>query len=163
MKVESSFLAGTGSLFVDMQTANYINDLKRIALNAGWEPGTPLIDLTGGSPGANVILGGRILGNPGAFGDFKGTGAFTKDVLNMCPRSELDAAWILTAPSGSIKLPEDILPEIGLNFPKGYKVVGTVRLIVASYKEEAIIGYGDEFQVLWKPLNHHAGKSDIGL
>ena len=70
----------------------------------------------------------------------------------MSPRSELDAAWILTAPSGVYKIPEDILPEIGLNFPKGYKVVGT-----------AITGHRDEFQVLWKPLNHHAGGSDVGL
>ena len=81
----------------------------------------------------------------------------------MNPRSELDAAWILTAPSSPRSIPEEILPEIGLNFPKGYKVVGTVRLIVASYKEEAIIGYGDEFQVLWKPLNHHAGESNVGF
>jgi hypothetical protein len=71
---------------------------------------------------------------------------------NMSPRSELDAAWILTAPSGRCKLPEDILPEIGLNFSKGYKVVGT-----------ATTGFRDEFQVLWKPLNHHAGGSDVGL
>jgi hypothetical protein len=61
-------LAGTGSLFVDKKTVNYIKDLKRIALNAGWEPGTPLIDLTGWSPGANVILGARILGTPFLFG-----------------------------------------------------------------------------------------------
>jgi hypothetical protein len=73
-------------------------------------------------------------------------------LLNINPRSELDAAWILTAPSGSCKLPEEILPEIGLNFSKGYKVVGT-----------AITGHRDEFQVLWKPLNHHAGGSDVGL
>ncbi len=70
----------------------------------------------------------------------------------MSPRSELDAAWILTAPSGVHKIPEGILPEIGLNFPKGYKVAGT-----------AISHNHEEFQVLWKPLNHHAGGSDVGL
>jgi hypothetical protein len=154
MKVESTFLTGTGSLFVNKQTANYIKDLKRIALNAGWEPGTPLINLTGESPGAYVILGARILGTPLLVGTyFKGAETFVKEVLNMCPRSELDAAWILTAPNGTRKHHEDILLEIGLNFPKGYKVVGTV---FRGF-------YIEEFQVLWKPLNHHAGGSDIGL
>lgn len=48
MKVESTFLAGTGSLFVERQVATYLNDLKRIALNAGWEPCPNWISSRGG-------------------------------------------------------------------------------------------------------------------
>jgi len=144
-----------------MQTANYIKDLKKIALNAGWEPGTPLIDLTGWGCGANVILGGRILGSPWLMGGKKGSKIVAKYRLNMIPKSELETAWILTAQSFDEKIPEDILPEIGLNFPKGYKVVGTVKGF--KVMGPAIPGNRDVLQVLWKPLNHHAGESDVGL
>ena len=93
------------------------------------------------------------MGVPWLTGGYKGSTIVFKGLLNMYSRSELDEAWILTAPNGNKKLPEEILPEMGLNFPKGYKVAGTV------FRDF----YMEEFQVLWKPLNHHAGGSDVGL
>ncbi len=74
--VESSVLMGGSSLKVDAPTGKYIDTLKKIALKAGWKPKTPLIDLTGGSPGATVILGGKITGFPWLPGNYKGSDEF---------------------------------------------------------------------------------------
>ena len=140
--VKTSFLVGKGSLYVDRSTARYINDLKRIALEAGWEPGTPLIDLTGASPGATVILGGRIVGKPWLSGGYKGSNDFAENDLKMVPKSVLRKAWLLIAPDGRRSLSIKILKNIGLNYPRGYVDVGKVKT-----------GHRNEEQVLWKPLN----------
>jgi hypothetical protein len=139
--IESSFLIDSGSLKVDQPTAVYINDLKRIALEAGWEPRTPLIDLTGGSPGATVILDGRIMGIPWLSGGYKGSNEFVTNVLKMVPGSLKNLAWVLTAPEGKRRLSDKILAEIGLNFPDRYVAIGKVRT-----------GHRNELQILWKPL-----------
>ena len=139
--VEVTFLAGRGSLYVDIPTARYINALKSVALESGWAPGTPLIDLTGGSPGATVILGGKIVGTPWLFGRYKGSNEFAKTVLGMVPKSELQSAWVLTAPRGKRKISSEIMFNLGLDFPSDYVAVGKTKT-----------GHREEIQILWKPL-----------
>jgi hypothetical protein len=140
--VKSSFLLGQGSLHVDTPTASYINQLKKVALEAGWVPGTPLIDLTGGSPGASVILGGRIMGLPWFLGGYKGSNDVAVNALKMVPGPLQSIAWVLTAPDGKRRLSNQILSEIDLNFPGGYMAVGKVRT-----------GHRNERQILWRPLD----------
>ena len=140
--VKTSFLAGSGFLYVDKPTAGYINDLKKIALEASWKPGTPFIDLTGGSPGATVILGGRIMGTPWLLGAYKGSSEFAKTAIEMATKSEQRAAWVLTAPKGKRRIPSEILVNLGLDFPKSYEMVGKTKT-----------GHRNEEQVLWRPLN----------
>jgi len=139
--IEVSFLSGDGTLHVDRQTANYINDLKEIALNSGWKQGLFLVDLTGGSPGATVILGGKIVGFPWLVGGYKGSSDFVVSMLKMASSDELNAAWILTAPKGRRKLRNEILLELNVDFPLHYEAVGQIRT-----------GYRNEIQVLWKPV-----------
>ena len=139
--VKTSFLASNGSLYVDKPTAGYINDLKRIALKADWKPGTPFIDLTGGSPGAAVILGGRIMGVPWLLGAYKGSSEFAKTAIEMVSKSEQRAAWVLTAPKKKKRIPSEILVGLGLDFPKNYEMVGKAKT-----------GHRDEIQLFWKPL-----------
>jgi hypothetical protein len=145
--VESSFLMEGGSLKVDPPTALYISALKKIAQEAGWQPGTPLIDLTGGSPGATVILVGRIMGVPWLSGGYKGSTEFAKAVLKMVPGPLQNTAWVLTAPEGRRSISDKILSDIGLNFPDRYVAIGKVRT-----------GHRNELQILWKPLDIDPGK-----
>lgn len=140
--VKIAFLAGNGSLYVDKKTAEYIHELQKVAGEAGWSPGTPLIDLTGGSPGAIVILGGRITGIPWLLGSYKGSNEFAKTALGMVPESEQRSAWVLTAPKGRRKISSEILVELGLDFPNSYARVGKVKT-----------GHRNEIQILWKPID----------
>lgn len=142
--VESTFLTGQGSLYVDKTTARYISDLKSIALKGGWETGTSLIDLTGGSPGATFILGGKFIGRPWLSGGYGGSNTFALTFLKMAPYSIQQSAWILTAPKGRRKISNQILLDLGLSFPNGYTAVGEIKT-----------GHRNEDQVLWKPLDKH--------
>jgi hypothetical protein len=137
-----TFAGNKGSIFVDKKTAKYVNDLKRIAFDAGWKRGMPLVDLTGGSPGAMVTLGGKILCIPWLIGGYKGSNDFVLAALDMVSNSTLHVAWVLTAPGGSRGLSSEILSYLGLDFPDSYKAVGKLRT-----------GHRNEEQVLWSPLN----------
>lgn len=142
--IESTFLTGQGSLYVDKTTAKYISELKSIALKADWKTGTSLIDLTGGSPGATFILGGKFIGRPWLSGGYSGSNTFAFTFLKMASDPIQQSAWILTAPKGSRKISNKILLDLGLNFPDGYTAVGKIKT-----------GYRNEDQVLWKPLDKH--------
>ncbi len=140
--VQITFAGSKGSIFVDEKTAKYVNDLKRTALDAGWKSGMYLIDLTGGSPGATVILGGRAPGAPWLVGAYKGSNDFARAALAKVSIPTLQFAWVLTAPEGSRKLSNKVLSDLGLEFPNAYEAVEKVRT-----------GHRNEEQVLWRPLN----------
>lgn len=140
--VQVAFAGSKGTIFVDGKTAKYVNDLKRIALEAGWKSGMYLIDLTGGSPGATVILGGRAPGAPWLVGAYKGSNDFARAALAKVSTSTLQTAWVLTAPKGRRKLSNKVLSDLGLEFPNTYEAVGKVRT-----------GHRNEEQVLWRSLN----------
>jgi len=134
-------LGGTkGTLFVDKKTARYVNDLKKIAFEDGWKPGMCLIDLTGGSPGATVILGGKFLGTPWLLGGYKGSNKYAEMFIAMASKEKQHSAWILTAPKGKLRISSKILLKLGLDFPGDYSLVGQVRT-----------GHRNEIQYLWKP------------
>ena len=139
--VRVTFVDSNKTISVDEKTAKYMNDLKSTALEAGWKPGMYLIDLTGGSPGATVILGGRAPGTPWLAGAFKGSNDFARAALAKVSTSTLQSAWVLTAPKGSRKLSNKVLSDLGLEFPNAYEVMGKVRT-----------GHRNEEQVLWKQL-----------
>jgi len=139
-----TFAGMNGAVFVDEKTANYLNDLKKNALGAGWKPGMYLIDMTGGSPGATVILGGRAPGAPWLLGGYKGSNAFARVTLASVSRKTLLDAWILTAHGGKRKLSDDVLLDLGLGFPSDYEMVGQVRT-----------GHRNEEQMLWRPMNDY--------
>lgn len=132
---------GRGRLFLDEKSARYALELGKIARDAGWRPGTPLIDLTGGSPGAAVILDARIVGVPWLLGNYPGSNRFAAMALEPVARKLLARAWILTAPQGKRRLNPEILAAAGLPFPENYRRVGHTRT-----------GQRQEEQIVWKPL-----------
>ncbi len=98
--------------------------------------------MTGASPGAHVILGANFIGTPWLLGGYSGSEKFAYTVLSNSNIDTLKSAWILTAPTGRIKLPDTILKDVGLDFPNNYVKVGTVKT-----------GYRSETQELWKVKN----------
>jgi hypothetical protein len=127
-------------LFVDNLTADYISGMQHIASAHGFRFGTPVIDLTGNSPGTVFALGGEAPGMPWLSGGYPGSAAYVQEALNRVPRQHLRQAWILTAPGISDPLPVSILRSLGLNFPEDYEMTG-----------RACLGTPCIDQFLWKP------------
>lgn len=129
------------TLKVDRVSAQYINTLQGSALREGWVQRTPLIDMTGGAPGANVILNAGFLGVPWLIGGYNGSSDFVLNVLNSSKKSDLKKAWILLAPQGKRSIPVDVLKKVGINYPENYKFVSALKT-----------NHRHEHQELWAPL-----------
>lgn len=145
--ISGTLLLNDSELYVDIDMADYINQLKKTALEGGWAPGTALIDLTGRSPGASVILGGEFLAAPYLIGGYKGSNLLAQETLAQVPLAELKQAWVLTASGGSgIKpLSAEVLTENRVNFPDDYVMVGkTVAGFLWHWQS-------NEYHILWRP------------
>jgi hypothetical protein len=133
------FLGVDGVIQVDKITAKYVDDLKDAAIKSGWNERNLLIDLTGGSPGALVILNAKLVGKPWLVGGYDGSANYVKTVIKLSGVNPFDS-WILTAPNGRRRVPVSVLSDVDYNFEERYQLVGRVRT-----------GHRDEFQILWKP------------
>jgi uncharacterized membrane protein YhaH (DUF805 family) len=116
-------------LLVDRLTANYISVLRQAAQTRGFEPGTPVIDLTGEAPGTVFALGGEAPGGPWLPGGYPGSEAVAREILGRVPPQTLKRAWILTDIREGAGLPRSTLAAFGLNFPTGYDEVARARFV----------------------------------
>ena len=114
------------TLLVDAERAAYVRELMDAALDAGWTPGTPLLDLTGETPGAAVILSARIAGIAWIPGGYDGSDDFACLVLKSVDQATLDATWVLTEPEGDRSIDPDVLACAGRDLAADYQAVGLV-------------------------------------
>lgn len=131
----------TNTLIVSQEMGRYVDALQTAAFEAGFQPETPLIDLTGSSPGAAYVLQGRAYVFPWLLGDYPGSDSAAVFILSRWQPQALAAAWVLTADrEGASHLTPSILREVGLDFPADYERVGEIRL-----------PEGDQTQIVWRP------------
>jgi hypothetical protein len=124
--VPVSIGAARSPLLVDGVTARYIDTLQEAANAHGFVFGTPVIDLTGNSPGTVFALGGTAPGRPWLDGGYSGSADHARETLRHVDQSQVRRAWILTGPDTSeATIPAAaVLPSLGLGFPGGYRAVG---------------------------------------
>jgi hypothetical protein len=127
-------------LLVDKATATYITDLRQAAVAHDFEVGTPIIDLTGASPGTVFALGGEAPGIPWLSGGYIGSAAYVRETLSQVPLDHLKRAWVLTTTGTTNVIPDSVLRSLGLDFPQGYEAVG-----------HACMGVPCVEHLLWKP------------
>jgi len=116
---------GRRPLRVAKAAAAYFSSLRDTAQTAGFQPGGPLIDLTGYQPGVAIVLGARPVGQPWLPGGYRGSRDYAEAVLDGVSCDEIARAWILTEPSGRRALPSDILMRYGVDLSKDVLVAGT--------------------------------------
>ena len=138
--IPTTLYAGHDTLLVDSMTAKYVNDLSSAANAAGWERGMPLIDMTGFTTAAFVLLDAKVVGRPWFLGRYDGANDYAAMILSRADKATLTQAWILTALDGYASIDEQVLLKVGLDFPASYSLAGEV---VTSYRREV--------QQLWKP------------
>lgn len=128
-------------LIVSAELARYITAFQTLARDAGWQPDTPLIDLTGRTPGMAYLLRGRAYGFPWLLSTNPGSDDAAIYILRQWQPEQLAAAWILSSQPGSRSaLSTSVLTTIGLNFPVDYVMIGTVPQPASG-----------ETHTLWKP------------
>jgi hypothetical protein len=86
---------------------------------------TPIIDMTGHSPGTVFALNGRSLGLAWLIGGYEGSDDLAKVALKLVPCEQLARAWILYEPDGSRRLSKDVISSFGGQIDKDYILVTT--------------------------------------
>jgi hypothetical protein len=138
---QSTVLVGEGNrpLSVSREFHDYISSLRSLAQLSGFTKGDPMIDLTGYSPGATVILGGKAIGQPWLIGGYRGSQRLAQVSLDRVPCNEMSRAWILTQPPTVNRrdpqcpwdicgrgLPWEIMSRYGANLMQDYASAGAV-------------------------------------
>lgn len=95
------------------------------AKKVGFEPNTPLIDLSGQSPGILFAINAKNIGQPWTLGGYPGSLAFVKAGLSRFSCEDISHAWVLFEPDGPRKIAPELMVEIGANFPSNYDQVGS--------------------------------------
>ncbi|RMG89428.1 MAG: hypothetical protein D6712_01695 [Chloroflexi bacterium] len=111
---------GSGDIvLLDEATAAYLQTLQEAARANGFASRTPIIDLSGRSPGVIYALDGTSYGFMWLLGGYTGSLEATRFVLEHWPANTLQAAWVITS-NGDRSIPSSILADVGLSFPQGY-------------------------------------------
>ncbi|WP_143327396.1 hypothetical protein [Paraburkholderia hospita] len=137
--------ASKNTLLVSNKYGEYISNAIEIAKRADFKNETPMIDLTGHSPGLLYAIGASNTGEPWIIGDYSkltkssysGINEVAVKALRMTSCDELSKAWILTEPKGPVPLSVGVLSSFGADFAKDFEVVGTFETtaFVGGFKE----------------------------
>lgn len=114
-------------LILGHEFAQYITDAKLTALNAGFVAATPVLDLTGQSPGILYAIEAELLSQPWIIGGTKGSLNLAIEALKEVSCEKIARSWILYEEVGPLTIPVDLLHSAGLNFPDSFKKMGEWR------------------------------------
>lgn len=125
----------------------YFASAMAAAEKAGFGHNTPLIDLSGQSPGILFAINAKNIGQPWTLGGYPGSLDFVKAGLSRFSCEDLSHAWVLFEPDGPRSISAQLMVEIGAEFPSDYKRMATWRTA------EGAGGYLDgRSQHLYKPV-----------
>jgi hypothetical protein len=126
-KIAVTFPATGGvALGLTPDAADYARSLVQLAEQVELRRRTPLLDLTGNSPGTQYFLGTKPVGSAWIIGGFPGSDAYARTLLARVPCEELAAAWVLVQPLGRRSVPTSLLALHGILVQDHLEPVGTV-------------------------------------
>jgi len=112
------------SLVISEDSSEYIKSAVAAAKKAGFQPTTPMIDLSGESPGILFALEAKIIGQPWTLGGSPGSLLFNESALGYFSCQEISKAWLLFEPNGPRSIPTELMQNLGADFPDDYQQVG---------------------------------------
>lgn len=141
-------IGATGSnLVLSTGYAKYLEDAKKAAQNANFNSDTPVIDLTGQSPGILYALKAENIGQAWTVGGYPGSLKVATIALNRTSCKKIAAAWVLFEPDGPRNISTEIMLSQGADFPKNYRRMGI------WLTAEGAGGYAESrVQVLYAPV-----------
>lgn len=135
-------------LYLHKDFSRYIREVKNIANVAGFREETPMIDLSGISPGLHYAIGARNVVSAWFIGGYSNSDGYVRSKLINVACSTSARAWLLVEPYGPRRISSDVISSFGADIVKDYDVVGEF------WTPEKTSGYkykGSRFQQLLKP------------
>lgn len=120
------------NLLLTEEFGAYLEAAVAITGQAGFSRGTPVIDMTGQSPGVLYALGAKIIGQPWLLGGYPGSDKFAERALEEVDCDHISKSWILVEPAGPRKLSPNILSALGMDIRADFENVGTLMTPAGS-------------------------------
>jgi len=137
-------------LMLPKDFADYYRNLKKLATQADFRSGTPMIDMTGQEPGTLYALGAKAIGSAWLIGGTYGSNNMARNLLNRVPCSDLTEAWLLVDPDGLAKLSPTILNRPDDNFEQYFEMTAELNI-----PPNSVVRWGIPARrlQLWKPIH----------
>lgn len=133
--------------------AEYISTAVSSAHGAGFLPNTPIIDLTGQSPGILYALGAKSIGQAWMLGGYPGSLERSKKSFSRLKCDDIRDSWVLFEPNGPRSIPVELMDSLGLMFPSGYERVSKWKT------SKGAGGYSEQReQELYRPILNNSSK-----
>lgn len=124
----------------------YVERAMEAARSAGFTPGTPVIDLSGQSPGVLYAMRAESIGQAWMIGGYPGSLRLTGAALRRVDCARVVGAWVLHEPDGPRSIPARLTSEWGGDIRRHYEEVAQWRTA------EGAGGYPNaRVQILLKP------------
>jgi hypothetical protein len=128
----------------------YIASTMATAKTAAFVRNTPMIDLSGQSPGILYAVGAAPIGQAWTIGGYPGSLKLAKAALARTACEKIAASWILFEQDGPRSIPTELMHSLGADFPNNYERVG------AWQTAKGAGGYPDRrTQDLYRPLEQN--------
>lgn len=105
--------------------AAYLEEAGSAARAAGLRPGTPVIDLTGQSPGILYAWRAMNIGQPWTVGGYPGSQKLAEAALGRVSCAPLSESWVLVEESGPRRITAKVLESYGANFEEHFEPVAS--------------------------------------
>jgi hypothetical protein len=129
--------------------AEYIAKAKSTIRESGFESKTPIIDLTGQSPGILYSIGAESIGQAWTIGGYPGSLKLAEAAFIRITCEKISKAWVLFEQGGPRSISNELMHSLGADFPINYELVGKWQTA------EGAGGYpARRTQELYKPLKH---------
>lgn len=109
------------SLLLAEPNGRFLTEATMLTRNAGFEAGTPMIDMTGRSPGILYLLKAENIGQAWTMGGYPGSVNLAIAALRRLPCEKFATAWLLQEKEGSGRISPDLISHFGGNLESDYQ------------------------------------------
>lgn len=125
-KYESTIGRAGSTVYVPDSYGEYMQKAAQITQQAGFSHGTPMIDMTGQSPGLLYSIGASNVGQAWMIGGGADSDSRAITTLKLAPCEQVAQAWLLMEPGGPKSLSTAILRQVGIDPATDYLKVGDI-------------------------------------
>lgn len=145
-------------LLLPNDLADYFRNVQTMAQQAGFQAGTPMIDMTGEGPGTLYALQAKAIGYPWLIGGYAGSNNMVEFALSQVPCADIAAAWLLIDSDNLLKLSPTLLNHIGLDFEQDFEMA---KELAISPTTVARHGIPSKRLQIWKPKLSTQNRSSV--
>ena len=145
-----AFGINESELMLPQALADYCRNVKKMAIQAGFRSGAPMLDMTGEGPGTLYAIGAKAIGQPWMIGGHAGSDNMAIAMLNRVSCTDITEAWLLVDPDARLKLSLAILSHFGLSIEQYFEMAAELNISSASVARH---GVPSRRLQLWKPVH----------